>query len=233
MPQTFNSKPLKYNCFIDESFDTREATIRNYVVSAGIFLGDLELGLLTFKQVGLKLGFKTSRLFKVSHQENLHLMGRWIRDQEFMSISVAVSLHNWDPEVARRLALSQLFTQLNLIGIDTHFMDSRDDPGSKKQVLNSLDCSTLSFLRRSDSTFRGTRLIFQNDNSDFRFAIADFIAWSTRRAISADDHTFHNYIADRNEVFLILPEKNRGRPLPLLGNWPTPNFFRKNEAGIP
>lgn len=197
-------------CFIDESFDTHESKVRNYIVSAGIFLGNTELGFQSFTNSGLKLGFKTSKLFKVSHQKQLHVMGNWLRNQDFLSLSVTVSLSNWDPEVARRLALTQLFAQLNLLSINSFLMDSRDNELNKKKILNSLDNSTLSFLGRLDSRFNNSRLTFHNDNSDFRFAIADFVAWCTRRLISSGDNTFYDYVAEKNEVFIIAPEKVRG-----------------------
>lgn len=196
-------------CFIDESFDTHESKVRNYIVSAGIFLGNVELGFKSFTNSGLELGFKTSKQFKVSHQRNLHLMGNWLRNQDFLSISVAVSLRFWDPEVARRLALTQLFTQLNLLGINSLLMDSRDSELSKKQILNSLDNSTLSFLRRIDSKFTGTILTFHQDEFDFRFAIADYVAWCTRRLISSGESTFYRYFAEKNEVYFVPAEKVR------------------------
>jgi hypothetical protein len=74
--------------------------------------------------------------------------------------------------------------------------------GEKGGSLNSFDRSTLSFLIRTDSRFRGSQIIFEDDKSDFRFAIADYIAWCTRRAISANDYRFYEFFSESNYLYL-------------------------------
>ncbi len=201
-------KEFKFNCFMDESFDSHESPVRNYVLSASIFLGNIEDGYTSFLEHGLELGFKTSKKFNLFNQKFLYQMGNWLKTQEFMGITSVVSLEEFQPEIARRIGLMELLNQLSLLGVDTFHMDSRDNLKRKGGSLNSFDRSTLSFLTQIDSKFRGSQLLFEEDQSDFRFAIADYIAWSTRRAVSANDYRFYELFGDSNYLYKVHPEKN-------------------------
>jgi hypothetical protein len=202
------TREFKFNCFMDESFDSNESTTRNYIISASIYLGNIEEGFSCFLEHGLELGFKTSRKFNLFNQKFLYQMGRWLKEQDFMSFTSVVSLEKCQPEVARRIGLMELLNQLNLLGVDTFHMDSRDNLKRKGGSLNYFDISTLSYLTRMDSRFRGSQILFEEDQSDFRFAIADYIAWSTRRVVSANDHRFYEFFENSNYLYKVHPEKN-------------------------
>lgn len=197
-----SNKEFRFACFMDESFDSLQSPKRNYVISASIFLGATDDGYRSFLECGLQLGFKTSRMFNLFNQKFLYQMGGWLKGQEFMSITSVVSLENYQPETARRIALMEILNHLNILGVDTFHMDSRDNLVEKGGSLNSFDRSTLSFLIRTDSRFRGSQIIFEDDKSDFRFAIADYIAWCTRRAISANDYRFYEFFSESNYLYL-------------------------------
>jgi hypothetical protein len=202
------NKEFRFACFMDESFDSHQSLNRNYVISASIFLGDVDEGYKSFLESGLQLGFKTSRLFNLFNQKFLFQMGNWLKEQDFMSFTSVVSLDDYQPETARRIALMEILNHLNILGVDTFHMDSRDNLREQGGSLNYFDRSTLSYLARTDSRFRGSQILFENDQSDFRFAIADYIAWSTRRAISAHDYRFYEFFSDSNYLYSIHPEKN-------------------------
>ena len=202
------NKEFRFACFMDESFDSLQSPSRNYVISASIFLGGVDEGHRSFLENGLQLGFKTSRLFNLFNQKFLYQMGNWLKGQDFMSFTSVVSLDDYQPEIARRIALMEILNHLNILGVDTFHMDSRDNLNEKGGSLNYFDRSTLSYLVRTDSRFRGSQILFENDQSDFRFAIADYIAWSTRRAISANDYRFYEFFSDSNYLYRFQSEKN-------------------------
>ena len=99
-----SNKEFRFACFMDESFDSLQSPKRNYVISASIFLGATDDGYRSFLECGLQLGFKTSRMFNLFNQKFLYQMGGWLKGQEFMSITSVVSLENYQPETARRIA---------------------------------------------------------------------------------------------------------------------------------
>jgi len=200
---------LDFPAFIDESIDSIEDLNPYHVMSAVIFLGDLENAQLEFRRADLNCGFKTSNHSTVRKQAKLRSYGSWMAGQDFMAICIAIPLTSTSQEVLRRMSLTLLFEHLNLMGIEEFKMDSRDELSLRKRHLNIYDQSTLEYLKRTNSGLSRSKLTFHNDREDFRFSMTDFVAWNARRHLGRTQINYVNYLRNRLEIFVVSEQKSR------------------------
>lgn len=212
---------LNLSAYIDESVDSLDCKNPHYVLCAIIFLGNVQDSADTFYASDLKLGFKTSKYCSPNKHQKLKTYGSWVQEQEFMSICTAVPISEVQEEPIRRALLFQLLEHLNLLGVESFKMDSRDSLAKRKRHLNIYDQTTLLYLQRVNTSFKRSIMTFHDDIEDFRFSITDFVAWNVRRHLNQEKVDFLEYVEGKTEIFIVPEEIGRGRPLPLLGNWST------------
>ena len=215
---------LNLSAYIDESVDSLDSKNPHYVLCAIILLGNVQISEDKFFHSDLKLGFKASKYCSPKKHQKLKSYGTWLQQQEFMAVCTAIPITQTQEEPIRRTILFQLLEHLNLLGIESFKMDSRDSLAKKKRHLNIYDQTTLRFLQRINMSFQHSVMTFHDDIEDFRFSMTDFVAWNVRRCLNKEKVNFLEYAEGKIEIFIVGSERDRGRPLPLLGNWSTSSY---------